>query len=146
MRWTRGPPGQISRTCFKIHLSELIAAVDLASYNGGDHSRSVDSSTYHDRWIEIQWMIKRYDSSLKTRGLTSALHRRSNALNFIVTIQSTGVSSRPLIAMSPLDQLSRPICPLNSFFFANGSFALEFLGNLNCLDTQFECHLISSCS
>ena len=47
----------------KIHLSELIATVDLVSYNGGDHSRSVDSLKHHDRWIKIQWRIKRCDVS-----------------------------------------------------------------------------------
>ena len=58
MRSTRGPPDQRSNTCFNWTLSEIIRAVNLASYYRWDRLWSVDLSTYHERWIKIQQALQ----------------------------------------------------------------------------------------
>ena len=58
MRWTFGPPDPNQGTCYKSYLSEVISTVNQRSYSGRDQSQSVDSSTYHDRWMKIKRMIK----------------------------------------------------------------------------------------
>ena len=109
----------------------------MASYNGSDLLRSVDPSKHHDRWINIQRMIKAANFLLQAmrinRDPPSAIGRSPS----LATIQSNDASSESLIAIRRVIQRLRLFLVLLNVVLRDEERARDYSSNSHCLVNHF---------